>query len=554
MLDLSLLRDAGSFPLGPSEPTRVAMVHHSFRTVSLRRGMTRQRFAAHFPALGLLSIAHSIRVDAMSGRLPPPALRYFDQEAYADEDQLAEAVRAWLGPTGRRILAASSYTPTIDRLEAFLGRFDPSAYLVVVGGAHATLAPDLDNAHVVVRGEGGAAMRHLLTTFLSPLFGEGPDAAGMCYRIDGQEVIRRQAFDRSIEQLPAPGFAYDLLPDQGVYGDVYATNFTRMLGRRPQVYICTQSCQARCTFCSTYLIHGKQVARPAALVARDIHHLVGELGHDSLEFHDDDLLQHPQFEELLEVMARSGISWFCYARVEHIDHATAERMARAGCRRVFLGVESMHQSNLDYYNKRTTVTQNREAVQHLDAAGIGVVAGFIIGSPDDTIDSILDDLERFLQLPLLAINCSVLSPDPGTAEFRRARRREDLRPALGGPRGLRLIPDPERFGIEAPMGLPSVCRDVSKRELNILQTLIDARFYAREPVWDGLVRGRTAAQRAVVADYYRFLRQTVDGLSSRDLPRRMVQCLELARAALDGGPWAETGGVAPATGTVGSAV
>ncbi|MGH3853343.1 MAG: B12-binding domain-containing radical SAM protein [Pseudonocardiaceae bacterium] len=423
MHDLSLLRDGDAFSLSPSVPARIALVHHSFRTVSVRRGQTRQRFAAHFPALGLLSIAQSLRVEGERGRFDPPEMRYFDQEVYPDEQQMADAIESWLAPSGRRIVAASSYTSTVDRLEEFLGRFDPSRYLIVVGGAHASLAPDIKNTHFVVRGEGAAAFRHILTTFLSPRFGEGSEAAGVCYQLDGCEVVRRQAFDRSIEELPPPVFAYDLLPDQVTYGQVYATNFTRMLGQCPQVYICTQSCAARCTFCSTYLIHGRHVARSPDLVARDIDHLVRTLGHDSLEFHDDDLMQHPELGKLLDVLGNIGVPWFCYARVERIDQATARRLATAGCRRVFLGIETMRQANLDYFNKQTTVAQNRTAVEHLAAVGIGVVAGFIIGSPDDTVASILFDLGEFLSLPLFAINCSILSPDPGTAEFRRARRR-----------------------------------------------------------------------------------------------------------------------------------
>ncbi len=165
MHDLCLLCDGDSFAVAPSVPTRIAMVHHSFRTVSVRRGIIRQQFAAHFPALGLLSIAHTIRVDAAGGLVPAPDLRYFDQEAYATEDELAGATAEWLRPSARRIILASSYTPTVDQLEAFLGRFDPSAYLIVVGGAHATLAPDVDNVHLVVRGEGGAALLEAVERF-----------------------------------------------------------------------------------------------------------------------------------------------------------------------------------------------------------------------------------------------------------------------------------------------------------------------------------------------------------------------------------------------------
>lgn len=204
---------------------------------------------------------------------------------------------------------------------------------------------------------------------------------------------------------------------------------------------------------------------------------------------------------------------------------------------MFLGVETMRQANLDYFNKQTTVAQNRDAVEHLAAAGMGVVAGFIIGSPDDTVESILYDLDEFLSLPLFAINCSILSPDPGTAEFRRARRREELRLALGGDHGTRLVPDPERYGLAAPMGLPTVCKAMSKPLLNMLQTLIDANFYAREHIWDGLVRDRSPAQQSVVADYYRFLERSIAEVQNDEVPPHAREHLNAARSAIANGPW-----------------
>lgn len=535
MHDLALIEQGGQFAtvVSPSTGSRIAMVHHSFRTVSVRRGSARQQFAAHFPALGLLNIAQSIRTDA--GEVP--GMQYFDQEVFADEAAMASAVEEWLDPADRRIIASSSYTPTVDMLVQFLARFDPSRYLIVVGGAHATLAPDVDNAHIVVRGEGAAAMRHIINHFPSTRFGTGAGAAGLCFVRDGHPTSQRQVFDRSIEELPVPAFAYDLLPNQQRYVAVYATNFTRMLGTRPQVYICTQSCAARCTFCSTYLIHGKPVARPPRLVAGDLHHLVDELGHDSLEFHDDDLMQHPQLDELLDVIGAARVPWFCYARVERIDAAMAARLAAAGCRRVFLGIESMRQSQLDHFNKQTTVEQNRSAVEHLAAAGIGVVAGFIIGSPDDRIESILEDLAAFLALPLLAINCSILSPDPGTAEFKRARKRPELRPALGGDHVARLVPDLERYGPMAPAGLPTLSYAVPKETLNLLQTVIDASFYARTRVWNGLVAERNPGQVELIRAYYSYLDEALAAVRDEDVPAEAASLIEEARSAMALGPW-----------------
>ncbi len=514
MYELGELRDTGKFSHDVNAPTRLALIHRSFRTTSLRRGIYRQQFAAHFPALGLLNLAHSLRVDAASGKLPLPEIKYFDEESYEDEDELAKAVADWLAASTRRIIAASAYTMTVDYLESFLSRFDATSHLILVGGAHATLAPDIEHAHIVVRGEGGTALRHILTRLFTPEFGVGAEAAGICYLLDGREVIQRQAFDHSLVTLPSPGFAYDLLPVDSEGAPVYATSFTRMLGQRPQIYICTQSCQSRCTFCSTYLIHGRAVARPLALIREDLDYLIHRPGYDCIEFHDDDLLQHPEFHELLELLRTLGIPWFCYARVNTITEAVAQEMANAHCRRVFLGIESMHQTNLDYFNKHTTVEDNRRAVEALSRAGIGCNAGFIIGAPSDTVESILEDLDALLELPLFAVSCSVLEPNPGTVEFHRARKRGGAYlAAFGGENKHRLLPQPERYGLEAPMGFPTVCQAVSKLELNCLVKLIEGEFYFRRHILEGLTTGRSPEQINVVRTFYRFVANSLEELS-----------------------------------------
>jgi anaerobic magnesium-protoporphyrin IX monomethyl ester cyclase len=540
MYELGRVRDGGNFSQDLNAPSRLALIHRSFRTTSLRRGIQRQQFAAHFPALGLLNLAHSLRFDADNGKLRLPEIRYFDEETYADEDELAEAVMEWLATSPRRIIAASAYTMTVDYLEAFLSRFDPTSHLILVGGAHATLAPDIEHAHIAVRGEGGAALRHILTKLFTPEFGTGADAAGLCYLLDGQEVVQKQAFDRSLALLPSPGFAYDLLPQDGEEGPVYATSFTRMLGLRPQIYICTQSCQARCTFCSTYLIHGKAVARPIALIRQDLSYIINELKYDSLEFHDDDLLQHPEFFELLKLLQELNVPWFCYARVDTITQEIAQRMADAHCKRVFLGVESMNQQNLDYYNKHTTVADNRRAVEALAQAGIGCNAGFLIGAPADTVESILQNLDAFLELPLFAVSCSVLEPNPGTVEFHRARKRgSEFLAAFGGQNKHRLVPHPEIYGLEAPMGFPTVCEAVSKAELNCLVRLIEGEFYFREPTWQWLIATRSPEQVELVKSFYRFVSDALETLELHTIHDAIIERIALLRERIRTPFWQE---------------
>jgi radical SAM superfamily enzyme YgiQ (UPF0313 family) len=507
----------------PRSRTRIAFVHNSFQSVEMRKRNPGQLFAGRFPALGLLNLAHSLRTDAAAGRIELPEMRYFDQDTYADLDDLHAAVARWLADAARPVVAVSSYTMTIARLESFLRKFDPGRYLIVAGGAHASVAPDIANVHIVCRGEGGAAMRHIVAHAFDEEFGTGSDARGLNYVSDGQMIRSKQAFDQSLSVLPAPAFAYDLIDP----GHSYVTHATRLVaGDRPQIYVCTQSCRARCTFCSTYLIHGRTVARPVAQIEGDLNHLIEHFHTDAIEFHDDDILQHPELEDLLALLTRLGLPWFCYARVETIDDSVAAAMAAAGCRRVFLGIESMSQQKLDYFNKGTTVDQNRVAVTALAEHGVGTVAGFIVGAPDDTHRSIASELDALLSLPLYGVSCSILTPDPGTVEFQRVRRRRPAFKAVyGGDTSLRVVPDTERFGMLEPYGLPTICNNISKVQLNAWQTFVKARFYLRSHVWRKWAENAGSALWPLVVDHFDHHEEHVHRLQGawrRVVPEPMV--------------------------------
>jgi anaerobic magnesium-protoporphyrin IX monomethyl ester cyclase len=347
-------------------------------------------------------------------------------------------------------------------------------------------------------------------TFFNGCSRSSEQARGLNFKLDGKKITSPPAFDRSIETLPPPGFAFDLLPQESELNQIYATNFKRMLGRKPMIYICTQSCRSRCTFCSTYLIHGKTVARPINKVAADLNHLIKVCGFDSIEFHDD-LFQHPNFAGLLKVMRSLGVPWFCYGRAEAITRSNAREMVASGCKRVFLGLESMNQKVLDYFNKQTLVSQNHAAVEALASAGIGVLAGFIIGAPHHTVDGILTELDEFLKMPLLGINVSILSPDPGTLEFNRARKlNSEFQYVSQGRNGnLRLIPDTNRFGKNIPIGLPSVCNNVSKKDLNDLVKLIEVEFYLRADIQRRLRLNLYPDQLQIVEEFLAYQRYQV---------------------------------------------
>ncbi|MEM1754286.1 MAG: radical SAM protein [Nitrososphaerota archaeon] len=68
-----------------------------------------------------------------------------------------------------------------------------------------------------------------------------------------------------------------------------------------------------------------------------------------------------------------------------MNRELAEKMRKAGCWIVYLGIESASQEILNKTGKRITVDQVIKAVKTLKEAGIKVLGSFILGFPEETV-------------------------------------------------------------------------------------------------------------------------------------------------------------------------
>ena len=113
------------------------------------------------------------------------------------------------------------------------------------------------------------------------------------------------------------------------------------------------------------------------------------------------------------------MKWSCLSRSSGIDGEVAGLMKAAGCRRVYLGLETGCEETLQLMNKKTTVEEGVQAVHHFKQAGIEVAGFFIVGYPGETTDSIEQTFALALSLPLDEISFNVPFPLPGSNLFDR---------------------------------------------------------------------------------------------------------------------------------------
>ena len=100
-------------------------------------------------------------------------------------------------------------------------------------------------------------------------------------------------------------------------------------------------------------------------------------------------------------------------------------MSEAGCRKVYLGLESGSQVTLALMNKQVTLEDGIRAVNLYREGGIEVGGFFIVGYPGETTSSIEETFRFALTLPLDEISFNVPYPLPGSTLFARLGGRDD---------------------------------------------------------------------------------------------------------------------------------
>lgn len=125
--------------------------------------------------------------------------------------------------------------------------------------------------------------------------------------------------------------------------------------------------------------------------------------------------------ELCSGMVRLGLPlrWTCYARVDDLTPELASLMREAGCRSVFLGIESGDDRLLKEMDKEFTVEDVRRGVRCARDAGLYTIGSFVLGYPGETERS-LENTERLIrELKLTFLRLQPLWLDHNAPVWRR---------------------------------------------------------------------------------------------------------------------------------------
>lgn len=285
--------------------------------------------------------------------------------------------------------------------------------LLVVGGPLPTSNPEdfLPPFDVVVIGEGEQTMCELANAVQ-----EGTSLArirGIAFKEEGRTILTaHRDFIDNLDSIPFP--ARELLDNQA-----YKNYYSKRFGYTTTSIITSRGCPFDCDFCSRPIFGNSFRSRTASNIADEVEQ-VRKLGYERVWFADDCFTLDRK--RLLAVCnelihKRVNVGWECLSRVDTVDSEVAEKMKKAGCLRVFFGIESGNDTILEVMKKHVTTRQAEEAVRIFKKVGIQVGAFFILGYPGENERTVLDTVRFASSLPLDYLSFTFPYPIPGTPLF-----------------------------------------------------------------------------------------------------------------------------------------
>jgi len=304
-------------------------------------------------------------------------------------------------------------------------RSSGSGRLFVAGGPLPTCDPAsfMDDFDLVAIGEGEQTMIDLLRAYgdnsaLKQVPGIAYQGQASLSQKEKGEIIfsPERPFEKNLDRIPFP--ARQFLPN-----DEYIRYGKKKYGYSITTVMSTRGCPYRCEFCSNVFFGGSYRERSAQNVVDEVEEALN-LGYDRISFGDDVFtLNCRRVLEVCEEIRRRGLQfkWECLGRVDSMELSTALEMKKAGCTRIYFGIESGNDEILKLMQKKITADQARHAVEAAHQAGLEVGAFFILFYPGETDETVLATLRFATSLPLDYLGLSMPYPLPGTALYDRVK-------------------------------------------------------------------------------------------------------------------------------------
>jgi radical SAM superfamily enzyme YgiQ (UPF0313 family) len=243
------------------------------------------------------------------------------------------------------------------------------------------------------------------------------------------EDVLKDAWNRRLK--PLYDFMDDLPSLDGVPMPILPATRVKRTGGKITTFDAGRGCPFLCSFCTIINVQGRKSRRRSV---GDIEQIIRRnlaQGINRFFITDDNFARNTDweivFDRLIAMREGEKLNIKFVIQVDTMCHRLPhfiEKAGRAGVARVFIGLESINpDALLGARKKQNKVAEYRKMLLEWKKAGVTVFAGYIIGFPSDTPESVMRDIQtiqRELPIDLLEPHC--LTPLPGSEDHQKLHK------------------------------------------------------------------------------------------------------------------------------------
>jgi len=239
--------------------------------------------------------------------------------------------------------------------------------------------------------------------------------------------LLRDAYHGTLKPL------YNFLNDKPALGDVPPpftpeVKLRHYIPSRQTSFDAGRGCPFQCSFCTIINVQGRTMR---GRTADDVEALIRRNYAQGIREYfiaDDNFARHPGWESIIDriihLRKKEKLRISLMIQIDTVAHRIphfTEKLAQAGCHRVFIGIESVNPANLKASAKyQNRISEYRTMLQAWRDQRVVTYAGYILGFPGDTYESIMRDVEYLKrELPLDLAEFFVMTPLPGSKDHQQ---------------------------------------------------------------------------------------------------------------------------------------
>jgi len=263
----------------------------------------------------------------------------------------------------------------------------------MAGGPHAIELPHtlVDYFDYVVCGEGEKAAMDII---------EGRAEKG---------IVKRDNID-DLDLLPLPDFRHFIHKPYNWQLEMFDNDINPVITINS-----TRGCPFSCMFCGVANTKFRGIS--AENLIEYITGLQSKYGAQGVYFREDNFTVQPRrVEDFCDIIISENLNfnWACESRVNNLKPELIEKMAKAGCVGLYMGVESGSERMLQYMRKGETKKNFIEKLPIIHATGMTTYTTWVFGLPSETEED-REETRRFIdQLNPTTADTFVYLGQPGS--------------------------------------------------------------------------------------------------------------------------------------------